>query len=68
MSYLLVAELPLFALKFKDFDWKSNQTKYIFLILSIFLLVFLKFVAVPVIILVYILLSIIQNFLLKSNQ
>ncbi len=68
MSYLLVAELPLFALKFKDFGWKSNQTKYIFLILSIFLLIFLKFVAIPVIILIYILLSIIQSFVLKSNQ
>ena len=29
-SYLLVAELPLFALKFKHWGWKGNEVKYIF--------------------------------------
>ncbi len=67
MSYLLVAELPLFALKFKDFGWKSNQIKYVFLILSILLIILLKFVAVPIIILMYIVLSIIQNMVQKKE-
>lgn len=31
-SLFLIAEIPLFALKFKDYSWKNNQTKYIFLI------------------------------------
>ncbi|WP_044173918.1 CDP-alcohol phosphatidyltransferase family protein [Flectobacillus major] len=66
MSYLLVAELPLFALKFKSFDWKTNQVKYIFLILSAILLFLLKFVAVPLIIFIYILISIIDNFIKKQ--
>jgi CDP-diacylglycerol---serine O-phosphatidyltransferase len=57
MSYLLVAELPLFALKFKNFTWKDNQIKYIFLILSVILLILLNFVAIPVIIFLYIILS-----------
>jgi CDP-diacylglycerol---serine O-phosphatidyltransferase len=61
MSYLLVAELPLFALKFKNFGWADNQIKYIFLILSVILLIMLKFVAIPVIIFLYILLSVFQN-------
>jgi CDP-diacylglycerol--serine O-phosphatidyltransferase len=61
MSYLLVAELPLFALKFKNFDWKSNQVKYIFLILSLALILVFKFVAIPVIIFIYILISIADN-------
>lgn len=30
-SFLLVAEIPLFALKFKDLSWQSNRVKYIFL-------------------------------------
>jgi CDP-diacylglycerol--serine O-phosphatidyltransferase len=66
MSYLLVAELPLFALKFKNFGWAENQIKYIFLILSVLLLILLKFVAVPLIISLYILISIIQNLLKKE--
>ncbi len=33
-SYLLVAELPLFALKFKHWGWKGNEVKYIFVITS----------------------------------
>jgi CDP-diacylglycerol---serine O-phosphatidyltransferase len=60
MSYLLVAELPLFALKFKNFTWKDNQIKYIFLILSVILLILLKFVAVPIIIFLYVGLSFIS--------
>jgi len=66
MSYLLVAELPLFALKFKNFGWADNQIKYIFLILSVLLLILLKFVAVPLIIFLYILISVIQNLLKKE--
>src|SRR5436853_2350061 len=28
MSYLLVAELPLFALKFKNFKWAGNEIRF----------------------------------------
>ena len=48
--------------------WKDNQIKYIFLILSVILLIMLKFVAVPVIIFLYILLSIVQNILVKRSE
>lgn len=55
---LLNAEIPLFALKFKTWDLKNNAVRYVFLILCIVLLVFLKFLAIPFIILIYILLSV----------
>ncbi len=58
MSYLLVAELPLFALKFKNFKWKGNEIRYSFLLLSVLSLVFFKFVGLPLIIVLYILMSI----------
>lgn len=58
MSFLLVAELPLFALKFKDFSWAHNRVKYIFLILSLLLIIFFNFVAIPLIILLYVVLSV----------
>ncbi|GAB3934483.1 CDP-diacylglycerol--serine O-phosphatidyltransferase [Larkinella terrae] len=56
-SFMLVAELPLLAFKFKSFGWRENRIKFIFLILSAFLLLFLQFAAVPLIIVLYILIS-----------
>jgi CDP-diacylglycerol--serine O-phosphatidyltransferase len=57
MSYLLVAEIPLFALKFTSYAFSKNQPKYIFLFLSLVLLFTLQFIAVPFIIALYILIS-----------
>jgi len=56
-AYLLNMNKELFSLKFKDFSWKNNKKKYVLLILSVFLLLFLKIQAVPLIIILYILLS-----------
>ncbi|QCD63763.1 phosphatidylserine synthase [Tenacibaculum maritimum] len=66
LSYLMNAELPLFSLKFKDFSFKKNAVKYLFLIIALILLVLFKVVAVPMVILFYILLSILHN-LTKSK-
>ncbi|WP_420148178.1 CDP-diacylglycerol--serine O-phosphatidyltransferase [Spirosoma sp.] len=60
-SFMLVAEVPLFALKFKSFGWAENRIKYSFLIASVLLLLFLQFAAIPLIILLYIVLSLISN-------
>lgn len=38
-SYLLISELPMFALKFKQWSWKGNEIKYIFAVLSLLILV-----------------------------
>lgn len=61
MSYLLVMEMPLLALKFNSFSWKKNEFRFIFILLTILLLILLKILAVPVIILLYILLSVVSN-------
>ncbi|MBQ4822819.1 CDP-alcohol phosphatidyltransferase family protein [Aquimarina sp. MMG016] len=55
--YLLNAEVPLFALKFKTWGFKDNIVRYTFLILTLILIVLLKFIAIPCIILLYILIS-----------
>ncbi|HLW40630.1 MAG TPA: CDP-alcohol phosphatidyltransferase family protein, partial [Brumimicrobium sp.] len=34
-SLLLIAEIPLFSLKFKDFSWKNNKIRFIFLLFAI---------------------------------
>ncbi|HQO49904.1 MAG TPA: hypothetical protein PK939_05720, partial [Bacteroidales bacterium] len=59
MSLLMVSELPLFGLKFKSFKLKGNEIRFFFLIASLLMIVFLQFVAVPFIVLLYLILSII---------
>lgn len=63
MSYLLVSEIPLFALKFKDFTWNNNKFKFMFLAISVVLLAAFQFLGVPLIIFLYLILSILAQFL-----
>ncbi len=65
MSILLVAEVPLFSLKFKTFRVSDNLFRYILLFSGLILLVLLKFAAVPLIIFLYFLLSLLQSKLIK---
>ena len=57
-SVLLIAELPLFSLKFKSFGVKENTWRYVLILISVVLLVLLYVWAIPLIIIAYILLSI----------
>jgi len=61
LSFLLVAPIPLFSMKFKDLSWAKNYIQYIFIIISVILFIIFYFQAIPIIILLYILLSIINN-------
>ncbi|HIC30805.1 MAG TPA: phosphatidylserine synthase [Flavobacteriaceae bacterium] len=60
-TYLLNSPIKLFALKFKDYSFKNNAIRYIFLILSVVMLIVLQFAAIPIIILLYIILSLISK-------
>ncbi len=60
-SYLLNAEINLFSLKLKNFNWSANSYRFILILFSILLLLFLYFAAIPFILLLYLLLSIIKN-------
>ena len=57
LAFLLNAPIKLFALKFKSFDLASNTYRYFFLALSVVLLLLFKFAAIPLIILLYCLIS-----------
>lgn len=59
--YFLNAPFKLFALKFKTCGFADNAMRYIFLILSVVLLVILQFAAIPLIIIGYIILSLISQ-------
>ena len=56
--YLLVSEIPMFALKFKHWGWKGNEVKYLFVLSCIPLLFFLRSSGIAVIIAWYIILSV----------
>ncbi|MDA9783017.1 CDP-diacylglycerol--serine O-phosphatidyltransferase [Vicingaceae bacterium] len=60
-AYLLNAELPLLALKFKDLNWNDNQFRFLLIGISLVLFVLFLFAAIPFILLLYLILSIIQN-------
>ena len=60
MCILLVIEVPMMSLKFKNKDFNENIYRYLLLLFSAILILFFKFAAVPVVIFIYIILSIIQ--------
>jgi len=57
LSALMVSSLPLMALKFRDYSIKNNLPKYLLLVLSVLAVVLLKWLAPPLIIVLYVLLS-----------
>lgn len=60
-SYLLISDFRLFSMKFKSMAWKENQHRFIFLILSLILLLIFSISAVPMVILAYLLLSVVYQ-------
>ena len=65
-AYILNAEIPLFSLKIKNFNFKDNAIQIVFLTVALLLLVTLQYLAIPLIIIFYVLLSVINNKFLKK--
>ncbi|MBJ6368291.1 CDP-alcohol phosphatidyltransferase family protein [Snuella sedimenti] len=63
--YLLNSTIKLFALKFKDWSFKANASRYVFVILCVVLLIVLQFAAIPAIILLYIGISLLDTVISK---
>lgn len=58
--WLLVSEIPMFALKFKQWGWRGNEIRYIFLLSCLPILAFFGIVGIAVVIAWYVLLSILS--------
>ncbi|AER40564.1 MAG: CDP-alcohol phosphatidyltransferase family protein [Flavobacteriales bacterium] len=56
--YFLISKIPMLSLNFSGFSCKRNRKRYLFLLISIFLLLTLHIVAIPCIIIFYIIISI----------
>jgi len=56
-SYLMISEFRIFSMKFKTLEWKGNQVRYLFLILSLALMMVFSLSAIPLVIVLYLVLS-----------
>jgi CDP-diacylglycerol--serine O-phosphatidyltransferase len=65
-AYVMNAEIPLFSLKIKNFSFAKYKLQIFFLAISILMLILLQIVAVPLIIVFYVLLSVINNIVNKK--
>ena len=61
MSLALVSRINMFSLKFKNLKFQDNKFRFFIIIMSIILLTWLEFSAIPIIILLYIMMSIIKR-------
>lgn len=64
LALMMISKIPMMALKFSGFSPAANGSKYLLLVLGILSAIFLKWVAIPVMLIVYILLSL----LLKNKK
>ncbi|NER15949.1 CDP-alcohol phosphatidyltransferase family protein [Spongiivirga citrea] len=58
-AFLLNARIPLFALKFKTWGFKENAVRYLFILACIILLLTLKFIAIPILLILYVIISLV---------
>jgi len=65
VSILMVIDIPMFSLKFKGFSWKGNEIRYIFIIFAVLTFALAWNYALPIIISVYTLYSILAYFIKK---
>lgn len=61
LSFLMVSKLPLMALKFKDFSIKSNLPKFILVGIAVATALLLKWLAIPIVFIAYIILSLLYK-------
>jgi CDP-diacylglycerol--serine O-phosphatidyltransferase len=67
-SFLMVSEIPLFSLKFKNFTWRENKLRFLFLHCALILLLGFSYTGLPLVILLYVILSAIQNQFFKEQE
>ena len=68
MGVLMLAAARMFALKFHGFGWRNNELRYIFIAVSALLLLCFQGVAVPFIILLYIVISLVRNIVCRAGK
>lgn len=67
VGLLMVSNVRMFALKFHGFGWKGNELRYAFIIVGMAMAVGLRGYAVPLIVVLYILISLVRNLFCRAN-
>lgn len=57
LSLLMVSRIPLLSFKFSSFSWGENQPRYLLIIIAVPLFLVLQWLALPLVIVLYVLLS-----------
>jgi CDP-diacylglycerol--serine O-phosphatidyltransferase len=68
LSLLLVSEIPMFGLKFRSLRWEGNEKRYVFLAISLAMLIVWRLNAVPMILALYVLLSLFFSIIRTSSK
>ncbi len=68
MSLFLISEIPFFSFKFKNYKWSGNQLRFGFILACLILIPTLRAWSIPIVVFLYILLSIIENLFFKNKQ
>jgi CDP-diacylglycerol--serine O-phosphatidyltransferase len=66
-AYVMNAEIPLFSLKIKNFSFAKYKLQIGFLAASVVMIATMQFLAIPLIIIMYVLLSVLNNFFTKRK-
>ena len=66
LATLLVVEMPMFSLKFKNFSYEDNKLKYFFIVVSLLLFSAVQILSVPIIFILYLTFSIFNNILNRN--
>jgi CDP-diacylglycerol---serine O-phosphatidyltransferase len=66
-ALLMVSRIEIFAFKFKDFTWKNNKIRFTFIAVSVLLLALLGKLALPLLILLYVVFSLVSKALKLTN-
>ena len=67
VGLLMISDVRMFALKFHGFGWKGNGLRYTFILVSAAMAVVLRGYAVPLIIVLYVLISLVRGFACRAN-
>jgi len=68
MSILLILPIPMFSFKIKSLKWKGNEIRYIFLLMAAALFALMKLAALPMVVVVYIVMSVIYAVTKRNSQ
>lgn len=68
MSILMIVDIPLLALKFKNYSWKDNKFRFLLVGNSLIIILIYKLWAIPIIVILYLILSLIENYSTKKYE